>query len=170
MSAVTKRGFPMATTRISAERATEARSAVRLCAMVTVAFSSSRSFATGRPTMLLLPITTALFPAICTPAALRRRIMPFGVQATVQGCFCHRAATFRGWNPSTSFSFEMVSMTFASLMCLGRGSWTRMPSTESSSFSSRIRASSSSSVIVSGLRMVVFFMPVTSQAFALPVT
>ena len=35
-------------------------------------------------------------PAISTPAARSILRMPFGVQGSVQGCFCHSAATFRG--------------------------------------------------------------------------
>ncbi len=170
MSAVTNLGRPMATTRISALRVTDGRSTVRLWATVTVAFSSMRSFDTGRPTILLRPITTALLPLISTPAALSILMMPFGVHGRMQSCFCQRAATLRGWKPSTSFSLAIVSITFASLMCLGRGSWTRIPSTESSALSSLTRSRSSSSVIVSGLRIFVFFIPTLSAALAFPVT
>ena len=96
MSAVTNFGRPIATTRISARRVTSGRLRVRLCVIVTVAFSSSSSFDTGSPTILLRPITTASLPAIPTPAAFSILMMPFGVQGSVQGCFCHKAATFRG--------------------------------------------------------------------------
>ena len=170
MSAVTNFGRPMATTRISAPRVTSARSRVRLCAIVTVAFASSSSFETGSPTMLLRPITTARLPAISTPAVRSILRMPFGVQGSVQGCFCHSAATFRGWKPSTSFDLSMAAITLSSSMCLGRGSWTRMPSTSSSRFSAAMMSSSSASVTDSGLRIVVLRMPTSAEALALPVT
>ena len=170
MSEVTNLGRPIATTRISALRVTEGRSAVRLCAMVTVAFSSRRSLETGRPTILLRPMTTARLPLISTPAALSILMIPFGVQGSTHSCFCHREATFRGWKPSTSFSFAIAAITLSSLICFGNGSCTRIPSTESSALRSAMRSSNSASAIVSGLRMVVFFIPTTSEAFALPVT
>jgi hypothetical protein len=34
---------------------------------------------------------------------------------------------FKGWKPSTSFSMEISFNIFSSLICLGNGSWTRMP-------------------------------------------
>ena len=160
----------MATTRISAPRVTSARLRVRLWAIVTVAFASSSSFETGSPTMLLRPITTARFPAISTPAAVSIRMIPFGVQGSVQGCFCHSAATFSGWNPSTSFALSIVSITLLSSICFGRGSCTRMPSTSGSAFSSAISPSSSASGIDSGRRSVVLRIPTSAEAFALPVT
>ena len=88
----------------------------------------------------------------------------------MQSCFCQRDATLRGWNPSTSFSLAIAAITLSSLMCLGRGSCTRIPSTVSSALSSSIMPRSSASEIVSGLRMVVFLIPTYSDAFALPVT
>ena len=170
MSAVTKRGRPIATTRISASRVTDGRSFVLLCAIVTVAFSSNSSFATGSPTILLRPMTTALFPEISTPADFSILMIPLGVHGTVQGCFCHKDATLRGWKPSTSLDLSIASMTFASEICSGRGSWTRMPSTSGSAFSVAIRASSSASVMSAGFLIVVFFIPTTSEALALPFT
>ena len=58
--------------------------------------------------------------------------------------------TFIGWKPSTSLSTAMVSSTFAMSICAGRGSWTRMPWTFSSAFSSSIRLSSASLVMSAG--------------------
>ena len=55
-------GRPMAATSRSAPRQTEGRSSVFEWVMVTVAFSASRSCATGFPTMFERPITTALRP------------------------------------------------------------------------------------------------------------
>ena len=83
------------------------------------------------------------------------------------GRFCQRAAVFNGWKPSTSFSCAMASITFGSLICFGRGNCTRIPSTESSAFSSAILPSNSASGVSSGNLMVVFLMPTTSQALAL---
>ena len=143
---------------------------MRLWVIVTVAFSSSSSFDTGSPTMLLRPITTARLPAISTPAAFSILMMPFGVQGSVQGCFCHRAATLSGWKPSTSFALSIAAITFCSSMCLGRGNCTRMPSTSGSAFSPAMMPCSSSSEIDSGLRIVVLRMPTSAEAFALPVT
>ena len=170
ISAVTNFGRPIATTRISARRVTSARFLVRLWAIVTVAFWSKRSFDTGRPTMFERPITTASLPAISTPAVWSIRIMPFGVQGSVQGCFCQRAATLAGWKPSTSFFTSMAAITLSSEICFGSGSCTRIPSTSSSAFSSAIRASSSSSVMVASRRIVEFLIPTSADAFALPVT
>ena len=82
MSAVTNFGRPMATTRISAPRVTAARSFVRLCATVTVAFSSISSLATGRPTMLLRPSTTHSFPWMEMPERFSNWMTPAGVQDT----------------------------------------------------------------------------------------
>jgi len=45
-----------------------------------------------------------------------------------------------------------------------------MPSTSSSALSEAIISSSSSSVMLSGLRIVVFRMPTSAEALALPVT
>ena len=170
MSAVMNFGRPIATTRISAPRVTSARLRVRLWTIVTVAFSSSSSFETGSPTMLLRPITTARLPAISTPAAFSILMMPFGVQGSVQGCFCHSAATLSGWKPSTSFDWSMAAITLLSSMCFGRGSCTRMPSTSASAFSEAISSSSSASEMLSGRRIVVLRMPTSAEALALPVT
>ena len=56
-------GLPTAANTRSARRQTAARSRVRECATVTVAFSASSSCTSGLPTMLERPITTASSPA-----------------------------------------------------------------------------------------------------------
>ena len=170
MSAVTKRGRPIATTRMSASRVTSGRFRVRLWAIVTVALASSSNLATGSPTILLRPITTARLPAISTPARCNIRIIPFGVQGSVQGCLSHRLATLSGWKPSTSFSRRIAAITRSSSICFGRGSCTRIPSTPSSAFSSPISASNSASPVSAGRRIVVLRMPTSAEALALPVT
>ena len=158
MSAVTNFGRPIATTRISAPRVTSPRSRVRLCVTVTVAFSSSSSFETGSPTILLRPTTTARLPAISTPAAFSILTIPFGVQGSVQGCFCHNAATLSGWKPSTSFALSMAAITFSSSICFGSGNCTRIPSTSGSAFSPAM------------IPIVVLRIPTSAEALALPVT
>ena len=170
ISAVTNFGLPIATTSISALRVTCARSAVLEWHIVTVAFLSSSSLATGRPTIWLLPSTTALFPLISTPASSSILMMPFGVQATVQGRFIHRPATLSGWKPSTSLERSIAEMTLSSLICFGSGSWTRIPSTASSAFRPATRSRSSCSEVSSGRSMTRLSIPTTSAAFALPLT
>ena len=85
MSAVTNRGLPMATTRISASRHTAGRSFVLEWQIVTVACRWSSIKATGFPTMLLRPTTTARLPAIPTPVDSIILITPRGVQASKIG-------------------------------------------------------------------------------------
>ena len=52
--------------------------------------------------------------------------------------------TFKGWNPSASLSGWIESRIVCSFMCLGNGSWTKIPFTFSwlLSFSTRLRSSS----------------------------
>ena len=75
--------------------------------------------AAGIPTILLLPITTALFPFISTPYLCSNSIHPFGVQGTKNGsrpCIASRPM-FRGWKPSTSFSILTAFKMFSSFIC-----------------------------------------------------
>ena len=64
MSPVTNLGRPIATTRMSACREISGRLRVLEWQMVTVAFLSKRSFAIGKPTIWLRPITTASHPRL----------------------------------------------------------------------------------------------------------
>jgi hypothetical protein len=58
-------------------------------------------------------------------------MQPWGVQGTKRGSLPRMASwpMLVGWKPSTSFSRSMASRMRRSLMCLGMGSWTRMPCT-----------------------------------------
>ena len=108
------------------------------CTIVTVASRDMSSSAAGRPTMLLRPTTTALFPAISTPILSSSAMHPLGVHDTYLGCRPRIAIEpmEAGWKPSTSFSRSIASKIVVSSMCLGRGSWTRMPWTLGSALKS----------------------------------
>lgn len=60
----------------------------------------------GNPTILLLPITTALFPAISTPDLINNSMQPLGVQGKKSGSLplIARFPILSGWKPSTSLS------------------------------------------------------------------
>ena len=124
MSAFTRFATPTAATMISAFCRCSFRSAVREWQIVTVALRFSSNMATGMPTMLLRPITTAFFPAISTPYRSSSSMHPLGVHGTNNGSrpFMDSLPMLRGWKPSTSFSMEMAFRIRSSLMCLGRGS------------------------------------------------
>ena len=66
-------GRPIAATRISARRHSAARSRVREWATVTVQWAASSRAATGLPTMLERPITSARRPARSSPSVRRNR-------------------------------------------------------------------------------------------------
>lgn len=77
------------------------------------------SRAAGIPTMLLLPITTALFPFIWTPYLCNNSMHPLGVHGTNKGSLPRmaRRPMFNGWNPSTSFSIQTAFKMFFSSIC-----------------------------------------------------
>ena len=56
---------------------------------------------------------------------------PRGVQGTRPGWPLASRPTFSGWKPSTSLAGSTASTTVWVSMWVGRGSWTRMPSTAS---------------------------------------
>ena len=82
----------------------------------------------GIPTILLRPITTALFPRISKSVLSSIRITPAGVQGsnpltspwTSLPRFC-------AWNPSTSLFGSIRSVIETSSIPEGRGDWTRTP-------------------------------------------
>src|SRR6266852_6193014 len=76
---------PAATYSRSARRHTAGICRVREWAMVTVAFSASSSWASGLPTMLERPTTTASQPASEGETVLVSRMQPSGVQGTSAG-------------------------------------------------------------------------------------
>ena len=71
-------GLPIAATRMSARRTTSAMFGVRLWQIVTVASRLLSRAATGMPTMLLRPRTTAVAPAIGTPLRSSKTMQPAG--------------------------------------------------------------------------------------------
>mmetsp|Transcript_32839 Transcript_32839/g.60095 ORF Transcript_32839/g.60095 Transcript_32839/m.60095 type:complete len:226 (-) Transcript_32839:484-1161(-) len=140
-SAGTNSARPMAAITMSASRTAAAWSAVRLCTIVTVASRRMSSMATGRPTMLERPSTTAFLPAISTPLRSSSSMHPWGVQATWKSRSSNiqlmrvpawvlpmsSLAALSGCRPSTSFSGAMAFSTVFSSMCSGMGSCTRIP-------------------------------------------
>ena len=92
----------------------------------------------------------ALQPRSRTPRAAR--MIPSGVAGTSAGRPRYSWPAFAGWKPSTSFAGSTASMTRLSSRCAGSGSWTRIPSTASSAFSSATSSRSSSSVVSAGRR------------------
>ena len=107
---------PTAATSTSARRQTAARSRVRECATVTVAFAASSSCAIGLPTSLERPTTTA-----SAPRRLSQGLSPgessekacwasWKAETAVQGAIAGRPARTRprlaGVTPSTSFCGE----------------------------------------------------------------
>ena len=104
ISAVIISGLPIAAINISALRVISARFLVREWAIVTVAFSSSNISATGLPTRMLRPITTAFLPASSILAEASSSITPAGVQ--LRNPSSPRASLPRlfGCRPSASLS------------------------------------------------------------------
>mmetsp|Transcript_11886 Transcript_11886/g.31409 ORF Transcript_11886/g.31409 Transcript_11886/m.31409 type:complete len:222 (+) Transcript_11886:103-768(+) len=140
-------GFPMAATTMSASCTMAFMSSVREWQTVTVASMDWSSDATGMPTMLDLPMTTARLPAIFTPERWSSSMQPAGVHGTARGGsppFRQRLPTFIAEKPSASFSTLMAFSTAASSMWDGRGSCTRIAWTKGSllSFSTSLMTSS----------------------------
>ena len=77
---------------------------------------------------------------------------------------------FDGWKPSTSFSGLIASKIFCSLTCLGRGTWTKMPLTESSLFKRSSSYNTSSSEVSSAKWIISDIIPIFSAAFFLELT
>mmetsp|Transcript_24673 Transcript_24673/g.62656 ORF Transcript_24673/g.62656 Transcript_24673/m.62656 type:complete len:234 (-) Transcript_24673:241-942(-) len=166
---VTYSALPHAAIRMSASAAICCALGVRECTMVTVASRFCSSSAAGRPTMLERPTTTARLPAMGTPDRSSSSMQPFGVQGTNSGLRPRMASApmFCGWKPSTSFSMSMASSTRCSLMCLGRGSCTRMPCTLGSALYAATTLSTSSSLAVSGRSVEKDSKPTSTELFFL---
>ena len=145
MSAVTVLRRPTAATSTSACRVCDARSAVALWQIVTVAFACSSSNAIGLPTVLLRPMTTACLPRSSMPVLSMSLMQPYGVQGRKPARPLASSPALRTEKPSTSLLVAMVSMTRCALMCLGSGICTRMPCTEGSALSAPMRSSNSAS-------------------------
>ena len=111
---------------------------------VTVAFAPSNSEASGRPTRIERPTITASAPAISVPEWRSSSTTPRGVHGTSRGRPWASSPALAAVSPSTSLAGSIALITASWSTCSGNGSWTRMPSTVSSSLSSAIRSSSSS--------------------------
>ena len=172
MSAVSVPGRPAATTTMSARRVWLPTSRVFVWHTVTVASSPFCESITdsGRPTIPLRPSTTTSAPTVAIP--LRRRIstMPAGVHGFGPSSPATNRPTFTGWNPSTSLSGSMASMTARSIRGSGSGNCTRIPSTAASPFSDATAASTSSSPAFPGSASSFDASPHSAQAFSFPVT
>src|SRR3972149_4083850 len=94
-------------------------------------------------------------------------MIPRGVHGTKHLPPVSSRPAFTGWNPSTSLSGEIASITRDSLIWPGRGSWTRIPWTAGSAFSSATRARRSFSGRVAGRSIWRESMPASWQAFPL---
>ncbi len=170
ISFLTKRGDPIAGTRMSACCVRRSMFSVCEWTIDTVAFSSRKSLATGSPTICDRPITTTCLPRMSMPLVFISDIIPRGVHGGTQSRCCHSPATLSGWKPSMSLYFEMVSMMSSSLMCRGSGSWTSMPSTTLAALRDRTTSMSSSCDVDDGSRSSELRMPTLSAAFCLLVT
>ena len=157
----------MAATRISAPAQISFRFFVLEWQMVTVAFSPRSSSATGFPTRLLLPTTTACFPAICTPVLRISSIIP-PRRAGYQPGHARTPAPL-SLPPSDHPSlFEINSLKHCFLaQCAGSGNWTREAMNILLLLYSSIRQSSSCSVVLWGKRFTSDFMPRAMHAFSL---
>jgi hypothetical protein len=160
-------GRPTAATRISAERQSAGRSVLREWAIVTVQSAASSKAASGLPTMLERPTTTARLPR-SSPSVSRSRIMqPLGVHGSRRSSGIPPEAensrpTLSGWKPSTSLAGWIASSTRLASTWPGSGSWTRMPWTSAAALSSAMTASSSVVVAVSGSSSRRPFIPAAS--------
>ena len=81
-----------------------------------------------------------------------------------------RLPTFIGWNPSTSFEGSIASITFCLSICLGKGSWTKIPETVSSPFNSLIFSKTVFSSTESGYLITSDFNPTSFADFSLFLT
>ena len=95
------------------------------------------------------------------------RDSPKGVQGTELSYPDDKFPTFIGWNPSTSLLGWIVSITFCLSICLGRGSWTKIPDTVSSLLSSVIFSRTVFSSTVSGYLITSDFKPTSTADFSL---
>src|SRR5262249_4984575 len=112
----TKPALPIATTRISARAASSLKLAVREWQIVTVACLSRSISATGLPTILLRPTTTAFFPLGSQPTDSKSFMIPIGVQGLKPSPPRSNIPWLTGWKPSTSLSGDTASRIFADLI------------------------------------------------------
>lgn len=112
----TRRGCPMATTTISAFRTTSRRFLVFEWQTVTVAWFQIKSWAIGEPTILLRPTTTALAPAIWTPASLISFRQPFGVHGRKL-----EVPSISPWRSLPALTFERLNIRRRYIYTIGTG-------------------------------------------------
>jgi len=120
--------------------------------------------------MWLRPTIATSAPRVSIP--LRRRIstMPIGVHGTNVSSPASIRPMLTGWNPSTSFSGAIASITACSIAPSGSGSCTRMPSIASSPFSVRTAPRMSSSPAPPSSASSRDAIPHSAHAFSFPVT
>ena len=130
---------------MSARRQTPARSRVREWQTVTVALAFRSRLASGLPTRIERPTTTASAPSGSTPAWRSSSITPCGVHGTRPGRpWASRPALAGGQPVDVLGRVDRARSPRPGRSGPGSGSWTRIPSTSSSAFSSPTSASSSS--------------------------
>ena len=137
---------------------------------VTVAFSASSSEATGLPTRSLRPTTTACAPSSGVSYRRSSSITPNGVADTRPSRPWTSRPAFVGVSPSTSFAGSTADVARAASRWPGSGSWTMIPLTAGSAFSSLTTASSSSWPASSGSSRPIEAMPTSAHARCLPAT
>ena len=93
---------------------------------------------------------TQCFPAGSIPYSFSIRMTPAGVQGWKPASPIISCPTLKGWKQSTSLSGRMASRTAFSSRCLGRGSWTRIPSMSSRPFRASTSSSSSCWLVSAG--------------------
>mmetsp|Transcript_21074 Transcript_21074/g.59237 ORF Transcript_21074/g.59237 Transcript_21074/m.59237 type:complete len:278 (+) Transcript_21074:66-899(+) len=172
-SPLTNFAFPMAATTMSAWRTSATMSFVREWQIVTVASIDCRIAATGIPTMLERPMTTALFPRISTPLRCSSSMHPAGVQGTASGGsppLRQRLPMLTAEKPSASLSTRIDFSTVCSSMCFGRGSWTKMAWTCGFWLSFSISSSTSCWLTLAGRSTSMVWNSTSAAAFFLFLT
>mmetsp|Transcript_74166 Transcript_74166/g.191326 ORF Transcript_74166/g.191326 Transcript_74166/m.191326 type:complete len:447 (+) Transcript_74166:1105-2445(+) len=141
----TKPGLPTQATTMSARRTWSSTFLVWVWHTVTVQSSCCSISATGVPTVLERPKTTASFPTSDTPDCNRISMIAVATDGVVSGSARrrHSRPPFQGLKPCTSFSGMTAPKTCCSSRCTGSGSCTSTPCTAHSCFScSRTQISS----------------------------
>ena len=120
------------------------RSRVREWQTVTVALRSSRSDATGLPTRIERPTTTASAPSSSTSGRRSSSITPAGVQGRSPGCPWARRPALIGVRPSTSLAGAIRADEHGLVEVLGHRQLEQDPAHGSSALSASISAATCS--------------------------
>ena len=168
-------GRPIATTRMSASRVTSGQVTRAAVGDRHRSVGVEQQFrATGSPTILLRPITTAsLAGDLHACSRCNIRMIPFGVQGSVQGCFSHRSATLSGWKTvHVLLAWRIAAITLILVDMLRQGQLHQNPvhAVVGIQFGDQCRATPPRRPSPPGLRIVVLRMPTSAEALALPVT